>query len=589
MIVWLTAFAVAVTRLLAISKSLWDSDEALFCSALRSYDVTQHHPHPPGFPLFILAAHVTRFFTSSDFRALQAVTVIAAMVLFPLALAFARSIGMSFGEALGGSLILVFLPNVWFYGGTAFSDLSALAVLLAAAAALFFSSSGDRRLYLIGSLLLGIAIAFRPQNALIGMAPWLAASWPRLRERRIGEVAAGAAAVILVAMASYAGAAMASRSVAGYIESVKIHENYVKTVDSYRNPVRPPLDEVFGRFIINPFGARKLSILLWSLAAIGALRLRRPAVLLIMTFGPFLVFAWIMLDILGASRLSIGFIAMPVFLAALGISFVARTVSFGNDVLRSGVQAVMALSILGYMIVWTLPALKEARRTDSPPFVANMWLAQHVPATGTRLYVDERMLPFTTYFLDRYQQTFVDDTFSGTEVPDPPHAWFIGEGSNVFQEAINFRRQRGRLWNIVRRRYFEISVRPITSSVSFGAGWYDEESTGGDVWRWMGSRSATRLSAVPGRARLHFEFHFPSDGKQPFPIVTISLNGQIVDRFRPAASGVEKTYTVTGRGNAPNDLEIETDSVVNLSRAGIAHDARDLGLELLGLSWRPLP
>ncbi|MGZ7039869.1 MAG: hypothetical protein ACXVJO_16960, partial [Thermoanaerobaculia bacterium] len=170
MIVWLTAFAVALTRLLAISKSLWDSDEALFCSALRSYDVTQHHPHPPGFPLFILAAHVTRFFTSSDFRALQAVTVIAAMLLFPLALAFARSIGMSFGEALGGSLILVFLPNVWFYGGTAFSDLSALAVLLAAAAALFLSSSGDRRLYLIGSLLLGIAIAFRPQNALIGMA-----------------------------------------------------------------------------------------------------------------------------------------------------------------------------------------------------------------------------------------------------------------------------------------------------------------------------------------------------------------------------------------------------------------------------------
>src|SRR6185369_11313274 len=74
-IVWLTAIAIALTRLAAVSRSLWDWDEALFCSALRSYDVTQHHPHPPGFPLYILAAHVTRFFTASDFGALQAVSV----------------------------------------------------------------------------------------------------------------------------------------------------------------------------------------------------------------------------------------------------------------------------------------------------------------------------------------------------------------------------------------------------------------------------------------------------------------------------------------------------------------------------------
>jgi MFS family permease len=574
---------------MAVSKSLWDSDEALFCSALRGFDVTQHHPHPPGFPLYILAAHVTRFFTASDFRALQTVTVIAAMLLFAVAFAFGRSIGMSFAETLSGSLILVFLPNVWFYGGTAFSDISALAALLAAAAALLFSISGDRRLYLAGSLLLGVAIAFRPQNALIGMAPWISASWPRLRERRRLEVLAGAAAVIFVAVAAYGGAALESRSVAGYIEAVKIHENYVKVVDSYRNPVRPPFAEVLWRFVINPFDAKKLSIVLWSLAVIGALSLRRSAIAVILTFLPFLVFAWIMLDVLGASRLSTGFIPMPAFLAALGISFVARSVSFGDRALRSGVQAVMSLSIVAYMIWWTLPALQEAGKTDSPPVQACSWLAQHVPASGTQIYVDRRMSPFTRYVLGNHRQTDVDDTFTGTEVADPAHSWFIGEGSNVFQEAINFRRPRGRLWNIVRHRYFEISVRPITSSVSFGRGWYDEESTGGDVWRWMGPRSETRLSAVPGPARLHFDFHFPSDGKQSFPVVTISLNGQIVDRFRPADSAVEKTYTVAGRGNAPNDLVIETDGVVNLSRAGIAHDARDLGLELLGLSWRPLP
>jgi hypothetical protein len=588
-IVWLTAVAVAFTRVYAMSKSLWDSDEALFCSALRSYDVTQHHPHPPGFPLFIAAAHVMRMVTSSDFRALQAVSVIAAMLLFPLAFALARSIGMSFAEAFSGALILVFLPNVWLYGGTAFSDISALAVMLAAAAALFLSRRGDRRLYLAGSLLLGVAIAFRPQNALIGMVPWLSASWPRLRERRRLEVVAGAASVVLVALASYAGAALASRSVVGYIEAVRIHEQYVKVVDSYFNPDRPPLFYVFKKFIVNPFDAKKLSIVLWSLAAIGALRLRRPAIDTVLTFGPFLVFAWMMLDVFGASRLSIGFMTMPVFLAALGISFIARTISFGSDTLRSGVHAVIAASIVIYMIGWTIPALQEARATDSPPVAACKWFAQHVPPGGTAFYADIPMSPATEYLLDRYRQTYVEDPFTGTEVSDPAHAWFIGEGAKVFQEAVNFRRPHGRLWNIVRRRFFEVSVRPLTSSVSFGSGWYEEEGSGGEIWRWMGARSMTRLSAVPGRAEIRVRFHLPTDGKHPFPVVTISLNGQIVDRFRPATAGVEKTYEVAGRGRTPNDLVLETDSVVNLSRAEIAPDRRDLGLQLQGLSWRPLP
>jgi hypothetical protein len=587
--VWLTAAAVAPTRFYAISKSLWDSDEALFCSALRSYDVTQHHPHPPGFPLFIAAAHVTRLFTASDFHALQAVSVIAAMLLFPLAFALARSIGMSFAEAYSGALILVFLPNVWFYGGTAFSDISALAVVLAAAAALFFSRSGDRRLYLAGCLLLGVAIAFRPQNALIGMYPWLSASWARLQERRRLEVLAGAACIMFIAFASYTGAALASYRVDGYIDAVRVHEHYVRAVDSYLSPTRPPLLQVFRKFIFNPFEAEKLSIVLWSLAAIGAFRFRRPAVETLLTFGPFLVLAWLMLDVFGASRLSMGFIVLPVFLAALGMSFIARSISFGSDGLRSGVHAVIAASIVMYMIRWTLPALEEARATDSPTVAACKWFAQHVPQAGTTLYADIQMSPFTRYLLDRYRQTYVDDTFVGTEVLDPVRAWFIGEEATVFQQARVFRRSRGRLWNISRRRFFDVSVRPLTSSVSFGPGWYEEESSGGNGWRWMGAKSMARLSAVSGRGELQVRFHFPSDRNRQFPVVTMSLNGQIVDRFHPATAAVEKTYTVAGRGRTPNLLVIETDRTVNLARAGIAPDDRDLGLQLLELSWHPLP
>jgi hypothetical protein len=37
--VWLTALAVAITRWPALSRTMWDWDEALFALALRDYDV----------------------------------------------------------------------------------------------------------------------------------------------------------------------------------------------------------------------------------------------------------------------------------------------------------------------------------------------------------------------------------------------------------------------------------------------------------------------------------------------------------------------------------------------------------------------
>ena len=59
---------VTATRLYAIAPSLWDWDEAQFASGVREFNVGRdHHPHPPGFPLYMLAAKLVRPFVSSDF------------------------------------------------------------------------------------------------------------------------------------------------------------------------------------------------------------------------------------------------------------------------------------------------------------------------------------------------------------------------------------------------------------------------------------------------------------------------------------------------------------------------------------------
>ena len=577
---WVTAALVAATRLYAMSRSLWDWDEALFCSAMRDFDVMHHgwnivyHPHPPGFPLFIALAHITRLFARTDFGSLQAVSTIAGMLLFPLTFAFARSLRMSFAESYAAALVLVFLPNVWFYGGTAFSDVAALAAVIGAGAALFASRTRSRRFYFLSCLLLGASVAFRPQNALIGAWPWLVASWERRRGRWL-DVIAGACIVAGATLIAYGGAALASQSVDGYVEAIHAHEQYVSSIDSYRNPDRPGLGDVFVRMVCNPFRARKSMIVLWGLATLGLFTLRRSVIDLILTFVPFLIFAWLMLDWYGASRLSMGFIALVPLLAAHGVSLATRRIA--------AAQYIVALAIVGYFAWWTLPALEEARANDSPPVRAAAWIRQHVPPSTSRIYVDEGLAGIADYVLRGYHLIIMQPKFSAAAERDPQAGWVVTEGATVLDDAVNFRRDRGRLQNIVRQRFFEIAVVPLTNWVTFGDGWLDGENFNLDVWRWMGGHSTTILPPVAGRGELHFRGHVPVDAVPKPPVMSVAVNGSVIDRFTVSDQDLDKRYVLDGRAGQSLVLTLDIDQVIRLT-----DDGRSLGFQLKGLSWRPV-
>ena len=82
-IAWLLTLLIPVTRWFALSRTPWDSDEGLFISALKHYDVHLHHPHPPGFPLFIATAKIFTAFGVREFRALQLVAAGASCLIVP--------------------------------------------------------------------------------------------------------------------------------------------------------------------------------------------------------------------------------------------------------------------------------------------------------------------------------------------------------------------------------------------------------------------------------------------------------------------------------------------------------------------------
>ncbi len=454
---------VGFSRFLSLSQTLWDWDEAQFCSAVRSYDVALHHPHPPGYPLFVGSAKLLRHVMSSDFRSLQAVVFVAALFLFPALYALLRELRFAFAGALGGATLLSFVPTVWYHGGTAFSDVPASLLVLAASAVLV-RSCRQPRLFIAGAALLGVALGFRPQSLMIGIVPLLVAS--RFAARRSGRLMiAGWALCSAIVVASYGGAALASTSLPEFFNALHATSVWVSRVDSYQNPARPALPLLFVHFMIQPIGGGPQRNLVAALALVSLLVsvfTRRIEVwTLTAMFAPTALFTWLMLDLNAATRYAIAY--MPLYAALSVDGLLVLTSALGrfdrrlSAVVAGGVVAILA----GRSLWWTLPALRVARTTASPPASSMQWIRQQVVPRRAPLYLHESLEPFGDYFLADYPRQRVRSQVEIPRTRSPEGGYYAVEGTSSSPRAVIFSRAHGRIWNIARQRYFEISVLPV--------------------------------------------------------------------------------------------------------------------------------
>jgi len=578
---------VIASRFYALAPTLWDLDEAQFAAGVREFNVGRdHHPHPPGFPLYILAAKIVRPFVSSDFRACQTVTFLAACALFPLAFALARELRFPFLTAYLGALLFVFFPNVWFYGGTAFSDITGTAAVLAAAWMLF-RGCRDSRFYLGGAAVLGVAAGIRGQALLFGMAPLAVASWLQLRQswRRV----AGAALILAtIVVASYTGAALSSDSIAGYQRSIEGARQWVRTVDSYLSPRRPPLATVASEYLLRPMAGGRLPLLVCALAVIAllaALIQRNVGVGLAMaTFLPFALFGCFMLDPYSVHRYSTSYVFLWALLAAHGAAVLAMPLRRWSPAAALAIQAAILLLITARCIHWTIPAIQEVRRTDSPTYAAMHWLRGHVPPRGA-VWVHGSLIPFANYFLTDRDVRVANDLHKLPRIRVGPNDFFATEGI-VNGAEVTFRRGHERLLQIARKRYFETSIVRVAGIWTFDEGWYDQESDGKTIWFWMGKRGRVLLPAVSSRMALRMTLNTVAGAATD---VEVRLNGQLLQRFRGSAEPFDGQWVVTSRTDVPNELVILSSNAVNLKERGISEDARDLGLQLTSYSWQPVP
>jgi len=568
---------VAVTRCLALSRTLWDWDEALFSVAVRSYDVTQHHPHPPGFPLFILAAKAVHLFIRDEFRDVQAVTLLGAIGLFPALFLLARELRFPFFVAVAGALMYAFLPPVWIFGGTAFSDIPSTTLVIAACT-LLLRGARDRLALIAGALLLGISVGFRSQNLLIGCVPALYATWSQIRARAWGTLVAAMSLGAAVVAASYIGAAYASADPPhGYLESVANLRAYVHNVDSFLNPGRTPLRALLFDYFVHPMrSGRFVDYIIDALAALGlVVTFRRfGTVMALAMFLPFQLFAWLMLDPFSISRYGTAYLPLYALLAAAG----AYAVAFYSA------HIVIVAVILTRLIVWTAPAVRTVRSSESPPAAAmNEIVRSHSPQS---VFVHRSMSPFADYYLASIPTTDVVDERTLPLDPRLASALYVCEA--VKPEGKVYQRPHDALWNIVRQRYFEVTLTTLGRLWRFADGWHDQEGEATNVYRWMKGRSVTYLPVVGTRGRLALQFGIPAPLVHAAPTLTVVLNGRVIDRVRCTTAEMARTWDVAASPDRANELVLSIDRVVNPLRDHLGSDARDLGVRIDRYDWTPV-
>ena len=186
---WLTGALLAglflALHLPFLPPSLEDLDSINFALGVRHYDVAQHQPHPPGYPLFILAAKTFHRIGVSEVHALSLVSVLGgALGVFGCFALFhaldSGSYGVSgFSRTPWLAVLLVITgPLYWITAARPLSDAAGLGAALALQALIVTAPSLNALALAAGYA--GFALGLRSQIAWLTV-PLLALAIVRLR------------------------------------------------------------------------------------------------------------------------------------------------------------------------------------------------------------------------------------------------------------------------------------------------------------------------------------------------------------------------------------------------------------------------
>lgn len=199
MLLLLAAMAVALLRLPFAAHHPTEWDVANYILALEQFDLQQHRPHAPGYPVYVLAGRLLLPLAGDPHRALLWLSALLSGLAVPATWLLARRF-LPAGAAAWAVALAVTNPLAWFYGSVGLPGIAELAFTPLVLWALCRGLDGSRAAPLWAGLILGIAGGLRP-NLLVFLGPvWLLAV---LRAPVAWRVRGASAAVLITTVLAW--------------------------------------------------------------------------------------------------------------------------------------------------------------------------------------------------------------------------------------------------------------------------------------------------------------------------------------------------------------------------------------------------
>ncbi len=288
-----------------VPQSLEDLDSVNFALGVRDYDVSQHQPHPPGYPLYILIAKGIRAVVGSELAALAVFSMIAGALGVVAVAALARRIfaGESIEWACAATAVAVTSPLYWFTAARPLSDLPGLAAAIGVQV-LTLAAATPRQLY-VAVVCAALATGLRSQVAWLTVPLLLfvvvARSFEgRDRVRVLGKVALQLGVVLLaftvgvlvwfIPLVAISGGPRAYWDALAFQGSADVTNIQILLT---HHSARDVADALYYA-LVAPWATWPIAITVLLLAAVGFLVMAARAfsslITLVAAFGPYFVF-----------------------------------------------------------------------------------------------------------------------------------------------------------------------------------------------------------------------------------------------------------------------------------------------------------
>jgi hypothetical protein len=189
------AVATVMIRIPFAARRMWDHDSIQFALGVERYDLAAHHPHPPGYPLYIALLKLLRLTGIEPLQGMVALAILAGGLGAAAILRLAtRLSGGSLWAGIFAAALFATNPLLWFYGELPllYAVEGGLTVVVAAAVL----RMGEGRVAFYGVVVLFSLVGGLRQSTMVLLAPlFLYGVWRAWRAGRVPlpRIALGAA------------------------------------------------------------------------------------------------------------------------------------------------------------------------------------------------------------------------------------------------------------------------------------------------------------------------------------------------------------------------------------------------------------